>query len=65
LNCCKRIEDQAIDFLKQLAAKLERVLLKLQRLSAFSQWGVGSRFALRVFIRQTNCEVQQFSDKDP
>ena len=29
LNRCKRMEDQARDFLKQLAAKLELVLLKL------------------------------------
>jgi len=28
LNRCKGMEDQAVDFLKQLAAKLELVLLK-------------------------------------
>jgi len=32
LNRCKGMEDQVGDFLKQLAAKLKLVLLKLQEL---------------------------------
>jgi len=45
LNLCKGMEDQVGDFLKQLAAKLELVLL-FQRGDYYKKWGVDRSYSL-------------------